>query len=104
MSTQAVNATTLREISSLIGTGLTYALGDPFLIGVIVLLFFIGMMYALGFTPDVVLPVIVLLVLVMGGLAVTPALYAVFPPWAIGIVALVTGTIGFYAFMRIMRR
>lgn len=100
----AYNQTLTQEVSNLIGSGMGIAFGDPFVIGIIVLLLFFGMLYAMGFTLDITIVVISLLIFGMAGLPTIAAKFPALQGWLSAVPLMIIAVAVFYALMKIARR
>lgn len=100
----ATNETMVQTLSDMIGTGFQYSFGDPLLIGIVIAIFFLGLMYLWGFTLDVIIPIMLLLIFGMTGIGSNPALYPTAPSWIGGIGVLAIILFLMYAYFKFVRR
>lgn len=98
------NDTLVSDLSSTIGSGLTYSFGNVLFIGIFVLFIMLGTLYALGFTLDITIILLSAVVLAMSNLPALMTLYSTLPPW-VGIIPIfITAILFVFAAMKIFRK
>lgn len=98
------NETLTQSTSDLIGGGMSYAFGNPLIIGIFALFALFGTLYALGFTIDVTMIILTAALLSMASLPSIVGSFPVLPNWMGAIPLFITAALLVFAAMKIFRR
>lgn len=98
-----LNQTMAQELSDELGSGMLGVFGNVLIVGVFIIMLALAFMYILGFTPDVTIPVLIILVAAMAS-RLPGAQFPVLPPWTAFLVGIIAALIIFYGVIKVLRR
>jgi hypothetical protein len=100
------NQTLSKGLSDLAGSGFNAAFGNSLVIGLFILIIFLGLLVALKFSFDVILVLMAVIIIGLTGLQSNQGIapYGILPAWMNVIILLVVAGIAFFAIMKFFRR